>query len=383
MKALKRTLLVLAGLVLALAITGNNHIYLGLYDTYLQGRMKPAVDDPDLFATRTIKSNSPQPWALHSNYNQAEFSEAVTNANNELSTLGILVIKKDSIVFEQYMNGHGESALSNSFSMAKTVLSAIVGCAVKEGKIKLTDRVNTYLPEYVEEKDSALQVMHLLNMTSGINFDESYGNPIGFMAKAYYGNDIKSLLHGYEVVHEPGTRWEYLGGNNLLLSLLIEKAVGQNVSNYAQEKLWNPLGMEYDAKWILDHENGNEKTFSGLYATARDFAKIGQLYMKYGNINGQQLINLSYVQKSTSCVSVKDKNGKYAYNYGYAWWLIEHDGMDVFYMQGILGQYVLCIPEKDIIIVRVGKSRMQKSNGLNPDDLFIWLDEGLRIAGEN
>lgn len=383
MKALKRTLVVLSCIIALLAVTGNNHIYLGLYDTYLQGRTKPAVDDPDLFSTRTIVSSSPQTWEKSKHYNQTSLSKLVNTSNEDLQTLGFLVIKKDSLVFEQYMNGHSEESLSNSFSMAKSLLAALTGCAVKEGKIKLTDRVNKYLPEYIQQKDSALQVVHLLNMTSGMNFDESYGNPFGFMAKAYYGNDIKSLLLGYELTFEPGTRWEYLGGNNLLLSLLLEKVVGQNVSAYAQEKIWEPLGMEYNAKWILDHEGGNEKTFSGLYATARDFAKIGQLYMKYGNWKGKQLMDISYVQASTSCVNVKDKNGENTYNYGYAWWLLEHEGLDVFYMQGILGQYVLCIPEKDIIIARVGKHRMEKSNGKNPDDLFIWLEEGLRIADEN
>ena len=193
MKVLRLTSLVIACLVAILALTGNNHIYVGLSETYIKGRTKPAVDDPDLFPTRIIKAGTPQPWVKHANYNQAMFSESATKANDELSTLGFLVIKKDSLVFEQYMNGHDETALSNSFSMAKSFLSVLTGCAIKEGKIALTDPVYLYLPEYVQEKDSALQVIHLLNMTSGMNFDESYGNPFGFMAKAYYGKDIKSL----------------------------------------------------------------------------------------------------------------------------------------------------------------------------------------------
>lgn len=383
MKALRRTAIVLSSIILLLAVTGNNHIYIGLYDTYLQARTKPAVDDPELFATRTIISTTPQSWPKSKNYNQGDLSELANTTNQDFQTLGFLVIEKDSLVFEQYMNGHSEESLSNSFSMAKTFLSVLAGCAIKDGKIKLTDRVTTFLPEYIQEKDSALQVVHLLNMTSGMNFDENYGNPFGFMAKAYYGSDIKSLLHGYELTYEPGTRWEYLGGNNLLLSLLLEKAVGMDMSTYGTKKVWEPLGMEYNAKWILDHENGSEKTFSGLYATARDFAKIGQLYVKYGRWNDEQIVALNYVQSSTSSVNVKDKHGDSTYNYGYSWWLVEHKGLDIFYMQGILGQYVLCIPELDVVIVRIGKSRMKKSNGKNPDDLFIWLDEGLRIAAEN
>lgn len=382
-KIIQRTLVIVALLMAVIALTGNNHLYLGLYDTYLQGRTKPALKDPNLFPTRVIKSDQARPWPKAVAYNKIPISEKVTLAHQELTTLGFLVIKKDSLLLEQYLHGHHEKAISNSFSMAKTILSVLTGCALKEGKIRLNDPVHKYLPDYIQKKDSALQVKHLLNMTSGMNFDEDYSNPIGFMAKAYYGNNLASLLKGYQLTHQPGTRWEYLGGNNLLLSFLLEKALGQSISSYAQEKLWQPLGMEQNAQWILDHKQGHEKTFSGFYATARDFAKIGQLFMHYGQHKGEQLVDIAYVQASTLAVKVNDKHGTPTYHYGYAWWLTEYQGLEVFYMRGILGQYVLCIPEKDIIIVRVGKRRMEKSNGINPDDLYIWLEEGLRIASNN
>ena len=361
-------------------ITDNNHIYKGLSDTYLQGRKKPSATDPDLFPTRIIKSTTPKAWNISTNYNKEPFSDAVSKTNEELQTLGFLVIKNDSILFEKYLNGHSQNRLSNSFSMAKTVLSIITGCAIKEGKISLTTPVYKYLPEYFQAKDSALQVVHLLNMTSGMNFDESYGNPFGFMAKAYYGKDLRELLKGYHLQSKPGEQWEYLGGNNLLLSLLLEKVLEKKVSAYAQEKVWSTCGMEHDAKWILDKDNGHEKTFSGLYSTGRDFAKVGQLYMHQGNINGTQILDSSFVNSSTSPVNVPNEDGELTTNYGYAWWMIKHNNLDVFYMQGILGQYILCIPEKNTIIVRVGEKRMKKSNGKNPDDLFIYLKEGLRIA---
>ena len=100
MKALKRTAIVLSSIVVLLAVTGNNHIYLGLYDTYLQGRTKPGVDDPDLFSTRTIISSAPQAWPESKNYNQKKLSALANTTNQENQTLGLLVIKKDSLVFK-------------------------------------------------------------------------------------------------------------------------------------------------------------------------------------------------------------------------------------------------------------------------------------------
>lgn len=380
MKIFRRVLFVLATIVTTLWITGNNHIYLGLYDTYLQGRTKPAVDDLNLFPTRKIPTSNPVKWEKSKNYNTETLSEKVLAAHQTIGSKAFLVIKNDSLVHESYYDGADENYLGNSFSIAKTFLSIITGVAIKEGKIDVSLPVNQYLPEYVQEKDSALTVKELLNMTSGMNFDENYGNPFGFMAKAYYGDDIKNLLLGYHLELSPGSQWKYLGGNNLLLSLLLEKALGETVSDYAAAKIWQPLQMETDAFWILDHKNGNEKTFSGLYATAKDFARLGALYLHKGNWNGLQIVDSSFVKASIQPVNVKDETGTLIDYYGYAWWLVNYQNQDIFYMQGILGQYVICIPENNTIIVRLGKDRMEKSNGKNPDDLFIWIEEGLRLV---
>lgn len=370
-------LLVLAGL---LYVSNNNHIYLGLYDTYLQGRTHPAVDDPDLFPTRVLKCSQPKPWPVAKNYNTQRMSDKIQSIHKEYGTLAFLVLKNDSLIQEEYFEHYNKNTLSNSFSIAKTFLSMITGVALKEGKIQIHDPVSNYVPELLDAKNKDLQIVHLLNMTSGMNFDENYANPIGFMAKSYYGTNLKELVKGHQLEEKPGTHWKYLGGNNLLLSFALEKALEQKVGEYAQEKLWEPLGMENEGRWILDQENGDEKTFSGLYASARDFAKLGKLYLDKGVINGQSVIDSNYVMQSIQPVNKPDEDGKQIDYYGYAWWLNTYKGLKVFYMQGIQGQYVFCIPEKNIIIVRLGKKRMKKSNGIVPDDVFIYLEEGIRLA---
>lgn len=376
----KGLLIVLILANLSLLISGNTHLYKGLYDTYLQGRLKPSVDDPDLFYSRTLKAGESRPWAISKSFGSYELSDEIKKTNSKFGTLAYLVIHKDSIVHEDYFEHYSKNTLSNSFSMAKTVLSIITGAAVKEGKVDVEASVHDYIPEFILEKDSALKVKHLLTMTSGMNFRESYGNPFGFMAKAYYGTDLRGLTSGYELEKSPGTEHSYLGGNNLLLSFLLEKATGKKVSDYGSEKIWSKLGMENDGKWILDHEDGDEKTFSGIYATARDYAKLGELYMNKGNAYGVQLVDTSYVNASIAPVNTIDTEGKETDYYGYSWWLTNYEGHDVFYLRGILGQYVFCIPDKDLLIVRLGKFRDQtKSDEVNPDDIWVYLKEGFKI----
>ncbi len=372
------TVLILANVVIW--ITGNTHLYKGLSDTYFQGRLKPSVDNPGLFYSRVLEAGVTYPWAISKSFGAYELSEEIKKTNTEFGTLAYLVIHKDSIVHEDYYEHYSKNTLSNSFSMAKTILSIITGAAVREGKVDINASVHSYIPEFITLKDSALKVKHLLTMTSGMNFRESYGNPFGFMAKAYYGTNLRELTSGYKLEKTPGTEYSYLGGNNLLLSFLLEKVTGQKVSDYGSDKIWSKLGMENDGKWILDHQYGDEKTFSGVYATARDYAKLGELYINKGNAYGEQLVDSDYVARSISPINVKDSRGMNTDYYGYSWWLTKYEGYDVFYLRGILGQYVFCVPDKDLIIVRLGRLRdPNKKDGVNPDDIWVYLKEGFHI----
>lgn len=384
MKILKNTLkglfIVLVIANVSIYITGNTHLYKGLSDTYFQGRLKPSVDNPDIFHTRILKAGEAVPWAISKSFGSYELSEEMKKTNSKFGTLAYLVIHKDSIVHEDYFEHYSKNTLSNSFSMAKTFLSIITGAAVKEGKVDINASVHSYIPEFITAEDSSLKVKHLLTMTSGMNFKESYGNPFGFMAKAYYGTDLRALTSGYKLEKKPGTEHNYLGGNNLLLSFLLEKATGQKVSDYGTAKIWSKLGMENDGKWILDHEGGDEKTFSGVYATARDYAKLGELYINKGNAYGEQLVDTDYVNSSVAPVDVIDTKGNKTDYYGYSWWLANYEEHRIFYLRGILGQYVFCIPDKDLIIVRLGKFRNpKKTDGVNPDDIWVYIKEGLSI----
>ncbi len=380
-KLFKGFVILLVVLNLTIWLTGNTHIYKGLTDTYFQGRLKPTIDNPDIFHSRILHAKNTRSWKESVDINSKPLSDQVIESHNTFGTKAFLVIKGDQIIHESYYDGYSKDKISNSFSMAKSILSVIAGIAIKEGRISIEESVHSYLPEFVQEKDKALKIKHLISNTSGMNFRESYGNPIGFMAKAYYGTDLKELTKGFELEKNPGTEYSYLGGNSLLLGFVLEKSTKEKVTDYCSRMLWEKLGMENDAKWILDHEGGDEKTFTGIYATARDFAKIGKLYMNYGNMYGEQIVDSSYVIQSINPINVPNVGGENTDYYGYSWWITNYKGSKVFYMRGILGQYVICVPDKELIITRLGQLRSKKKtkDDNTPDDLWSYLEEGFRL----
>ncbi|WP_421795007.1 serine hydrolase domain-containing protein [Haliscomenobacter sp.] len=268
-------------------------------------------------------------------------------------TVAFLIIKNDTIQYEKYFKGYDHESIVPSFSMAKSVTSILIGCAIDEGLIQSVDEpIVKYIPELNKVGFDRVTIKHLLQMTSGIQFNESYANPFGDAASFYYGLNLRKQIEKMKLKSEPGKQFEYISGNTQLLGLILERVLkGKTVTQYLQEKLWTPLGMEYDASWSIDRKkNGLEKTFCCLNARARDFAKIGRLYKNEGNWNGQQIVSQAWVEASTK---LDTTNGSVRY-YQYQWWL-PTPGED-FMAEGILGQFVYVNPAKDLIIVRLGKN---------------------------
>lgn len=267
-------------------------------------------------------------------------------------TVGFIIIKNDSIQYETYPNGYDESAIVPSFSMAKSVCSILIGCAIDEKRIESVDEpITNYIPELKENGFDKVTIKHLLQMTSGIEFNESYYNPFGDAATFYYGRNLRKSISKMKLADGPGRSFDYVSGNTQLLGLVLERALkGKSITKYLEEKLWIPLEMEYDASWSIDRKkNGLEKTFCCINARARDYAKIGRLFLNKGNWNGKQIVSEAWVAQSTA---VDYKEGSVAY-YQYQWWLPTTNGD--YMAQGILGQYIYVNPDKDIIIVRLGK----------------------------
>lgn len=281
-------------------------------------------------------------------------------------TVAFLIIKNDTIQCEKYFKGYDKESIIPSFSMAKSVTSILIGCAIDDGLIKSVEEpITNYIPELKKNGFEKVSIKHLLQMTSALKFNESYFNPFGHAASFYYGRNLKREIAKLKLKGIPGQQFEYVSGNTQLLGLVLERALKvKTVTQYFQEKLWTPLEMEYDGSWSLDKKNeGTEKTFCCINARARDFAKIGRLYLNKGNWNGKQIVSRKWVEES---IKIDTTEGGADY-YKYQWWLPSTTGD--FMAEGILGQYIYVDPSRNIVIVRLGKN-----NGrVNWSDLFILL----------
>jgi CubicO group peptidase (beta-lactamase class C family) len=313
------------------------------------------IKDHKKFQSRPLNSSS-SPFNFQAT-NSGKFPKELNGTPFEKylqdnKTVAFLIIKNDTIQYEKYFKGYDKNSTVPSFSMAKSVTSILIGCAIDEGLIKSVEEpVTHYIPELLKNGFDKVTIKHLLQMTSGIKFNESYVNPLGDAASFYYGLNLRKEIERMKLKSEPGKRFEYVSGNTQLLGLVLERALkNRTVTSYLQDKIWTPLGMEYDASWSIDRKkNGLEKTFCCLNAKARDFAKIGRLYKNKGNWNGKQIVSQGWVDESTKL----DTSEGSASFYQYQWWLPTPN--EDFMAEGILGQFVYVNPAKDLIIVRLGK----------------------------
>ena len=381
MKFIKRFFLGLIILLVAISLlavfTGNSHLFKGVTSTYLIGNTGPTIDQHDFFESRTVETGTHQPWELDVLYNKYHNKELMDEIE-QFNPAAYLVIKHNKIVYEKYWGDYNENSLTNSFSVAKTFVGLLIGIAIDEGKINsVDDPVGDYLPEYKDHPE--LTIKHLLTMSSGINFDESYSSPFGHMAKAYYGTDLKKLNEDYSVTATPGENFIYLGGNTIILSFILEKVTGTTVAEYMSKKVWQPIGAKNAALWSLDQKDGREKAYCCFYSNARDFARIGQLYLKGGLWDDTRVISENYVDASTcSAYNLKDRNGKPVDFYGYQMWMTYYKDMDVFYARGIQGQFIIVIPDREMVVVRLGHERGPNLSNFHPSDFYTYIDFALK-----
>ena len=243
--------------------------------------------------------------------------------------------------------------------------------------------MSEFIPEFSEGEKANITIKDLLRMSSGIYFGESYDNPLGYMAKTYYGKDLYDLSVNKEMTSDPGKVWKYQGGNTLLLAFILEKATGKPLSEYFSEKIWKPIGAQKNALWSLNEKEGAEKAFCCFYSNARDYARIGKLYLQNGRWNGDTLVPFWYVRESILPVNIKDDRDRAIDYYGYHWWLGEHKTQEFFYARGIQGQYILVLPKERMIIVRLGKKREKTTEGNIPEDALLYIDIANDLLKQN
>lgn len=377
LKKLLKWLVITIGLIItSLYIFDYDYILKGIRVVYFTGHSTAFIDDYPYFENDIIKKgNNPSPWPNHKAYNSAKETERLNVINESNGTIAYVIIKNDSIWFENYYSGFNENSKTNSFSMAKSITSALLGKAIMEGHIKSLDQpISDFYPEYNYAKTT---VGDLSSMASGLDWVEHYTSPFSVTARANYDDDLAETILNQKVVKAPGKEFEYLSGSTALLGMVIQKATNKPLAQYLSESFWKPLGATEDALWQLDdEENRLAKAFSSISSNAKDFARFGKLYKDYGKWNGEQLLDSTFVAKS-----IKPRFSK-SPEYGYGWWLKNQKGKNFFMMRGHLGQYVIVEPNDNIIIVRLGHSKGTVSTVATfTDDISVYIDEAYKMLG--
>jgi CubicO group peptidase (beta-lactamase class C family) len=291
---------------------------------------------------------------------------------------GLLILKDGKVVMEDYELGAGPETRWISFSMAKSISSTLAGAALKQGLIaSIDDPVTKYVPALKGGVYDDVSVRNLLEMASGVKWDETYTDPRSDRRKlldlqlANKPGSIVAYMKALPRAGAPGTIWNYSTGESFLVGALIEGATHKPLATYLSETLWSRLGMEQDATWWLESTGGMGLAGSGLGATLRDYGRFGQFVLEDGVVNGERVVPEGWFQEAGKAHSIGGK----LVDYGYLWWPIPasdpiHQG--AFEARGIFGQHLYLNPrEKLVIVVLSARSKPDAARSPVSDAAFF------------
>ncbi len=273
---------------------------------------------------------------------------------------------------EEYFHGYTDTDRAITWSISKSLVSALVGIAIDEGYIEdIYDPVTAYVASLSESGYHGVSLKDVLQMSSGIRFNEDYADPnsgvnrMGALSLGL-GGSLESFLLTLEREGEPGTFNRYTSSDTQVLGMVIREATGMDLFRYTQEKLWQPAGMEADAYWLTDSA-GVEVAFGGLNATLRDLARFGKLYLNEGFLNGQQIVPQAWVRASLTADAPHLLPGDNPYSdwvlgYGYQWWLPGGEYNDYLAL-GIYGQAIYVNPHYHIVIAKTSAYQEYNDDG--------------------
>lgn len=319
------------------------------------------------FVPTSVMSPSPEPWRLGESSDTLSYSGDFLGETTSLEdfialsdTSALLVIKDGEIIYEQYRHGDSRDSLHTSFSVAKSFTSALLGIALDEGKIdSLDDPLRKYLPELDSDTFDGVTIKHVLQMSSGVRFDETYTDPesdINRMTTLVPPMSYLEYINTLGRDHEPGTYNHYASINTQLLGILLVRVSGESLTDYMTSRLWHPLGMEQRGLWTLDAE-GIELAMGGLAASARDYAKLGLLYLGDGKRGERRILPEGWVKASVTpdephLMPGDNPRSSNVSGYQYQWWT-PRDWDGDFLARGIWGQNIYVHPGNGVVIVKL------------------------------
>ena len=339
----------------------------------------------ELYPSRRVL-RAPAPWAfkravepmLSYSFNSDRLSIADYLSRNP--TTGLLIARDDTILYEHYQYARTDRDRFLSQSMAKTITAMLIGIAVSEGKIKsIEDAASAYVPGLANTEYGKTSIRDLLHMASGVAFTENY-NGIDDVARLWVdlfdgqGKDaITSVAQFNTRAAPPGTRWHYASAETEVLGLVLRAAIGRPITDYLGEKIWQQIGTEADASWIIDR-TGQETTFCCFNAVLRDYARLGRLLAHDGAWEGRQLIPRQWLLEATT---VRPTDGYLAprvvrpfFGYGYQVWIFPGEQRR-FALLGLRGQMILVDPASKLVMVHTAVR--QKPSDLNAETIALWF----------
>ncbi|MFC1719990.1 serine hydrolase domain-containing protein [Pseudomonadota bacterium] len=310
-----------------------------------------------LFPTRTVHRGDTVLALPVSDQPFPEFSYSVDGQTYDLYDVlsmnrvsGLLIIRNGEILFEKYLLGNDEHTRWMSMSVVKSMTATLIGAAIQDGYIaSVDDPIVKYLPRFKGTAYDGVTVKHLLQMTSGVAWNETYTDPSSdrrHMLDAQIGQQpgaILDLMAALPRAAEPGTRWNYSTGETHVAGALVQAATGKPVADYLSEKIWSQVGMESDATWWLESPDGLEVGGSGLSATLRDYGRFGLFLLNKGVIDGQQVLPEGWMAEASTPKVVAGET----VDYGYMLWPLHGNS---FAAIGIFGQFVFVDPDKNLVV---------------------------------
>lgn len=352
-----------------LALSGCTNSYLGRMAS-LRG---PDVEDYRKLPSRTVANDAasvPLPQDLQPEWptrypftagNRIDSSQALDTFLSKSATTSFIVLSNGKVIDERYYGSYRRESLFKSFSISKSVLSALFGIAQQQGHISSLDKVSDHLIETRGTSIGNLQLEHLFDNVSGFEYQRGFA-PWKQQPQMYYSTDVRRYVLSATFAQKAGTKFEAEDLSPLLLGVVLEAALRKSdpnitLSAFAEKQLWQAMGANYPALWVTDRANaGMEKTESGFTARALDLARFGQLYLNHGRFNNRSIVPESWVQDS---VRVPAKGAPNLFTEGYyqnLWWGYFRAGrsQNDFYANGHFGQRIYVSPDKKLVIVRMG-----------------------------
>ena len=296
-------------------------------------------------------------------------------------TSSLVVLHKNKLVHESYSSEQAASQLTNSMSMAKSIIALLIGIAIDERKIKsVDDKVSDYLEHWQRDERKEISLRNLLTMSSGLRCDNDTKDYTSDLVRLHLGTDIESLASELPSAEAPGKRFEYNNLNTQILGLVLEKVTGMSIGRYMSEKLWKPIGAQSTFMW-KDTEKGMERAYCCIFARAKDYARLGLLIQNQGKAQGKQVVSSKWIKMMSEASSNEPE-------YGLHLWRASPHGQrrmknrkeefidsSMVYLDGKHKQRVYILPKYQLVIVRTGERPKSWNDAFLPNTLVRGLNK--------